>query len=82
MRDKVIESKLSVLLPQVLKVENVSHMHNHHAGSPNSGQSHYNLTIKSTKLDNLPKIKQHRLINDLLKDEFAEGLHALSIKVL
>ena len=38
--------------------------------------------IISDTHDNLPQIKQHRIINNLLKDEFTSGLHALSIKII
>ena len=30
----------------------------------------------------MPKIKQHRAVNDCLKDELNSGLHALAIKTL
>lgn len=38
------------------------------------------LTVVSSKFENMPLLERHRMINNLLKDEFSSGLHALSIK--
>jgi|TARA_B110000503_G_scaffold142861_1_gene241331 BolA protein len=82
-RKKIIEEKLSVLNPHILKVIDNSSAHAGHAGNPNNdGETHFTIQISAIKLDNLSKIKQHRIINNLLKDEFSSGLHALSIKII
>ncbi|MDP4708979.1 MAG: BolA family transcriptional regulator [Rickettsiaceae bacterium] len=82
-RKEIIEKKLSVLNPHILKVIDNSAAHAGHAGNPNNdGETHFEIQISSTQLDNLTKIKQHRIINNALKDEFASGLHALSIKII
>jgi BolA protein len=82
-RKEIIEKKLSVLNPHILKVLDNSAAHSGHAGNPNDdGDTHFAIQISATQLDNLPQIKQHRIINNLLKDEFTSGLHALSIKII
>jgi BolA protein len=82
-RKKTIEEKLSVLNPHTLKISNNSASHTHHAGNPeNTGESHFAIEIAAEKLNNLSRLEQHQLINDLLKEEFTSGLHALSIKVI
>lgn len=79
----IIEHKLNTLKPHILKVINNSADHAGHAGNPdNSDNSHFTVQISATIFDNLNKIQQHRIINNLLKDEFANGLHALSIKII
>lgn len=82
-RKEAIEQKLSVLNPHILEVVDKSAEHAGHAGNPNAiGNSHFSIQISSDTLESLSKIEQHRIINGLLKDEFANGLHALSIKIL
>ena len=82
-KKEIIEQKLSVLNPHILKVVDQSSSHKGHAGNPNGeGNSHFAVTISSDKLEGVDKLMQHRMINHLLKDEFASGLHALTIKIL
>ena len=79
-RKETIESKLSVLNPHFLKITDDSQKHSGHTGNLDGHQeSHFTIEISSYKLSNLSLLKQHRLINGLLKEEFNSGLHALSI---
>ena len=68
--------------PSVLKVENESHLHDHHAQSPKSGNSHFSITIKSSFLKNLSRVDAQRKIYEVLAVEMKTGLHALRIKIL
>lgn len=81
-RKEAIGQALSVLKPQYLKITNESHLHAGHEGSPGSGESHFAIIIKAESMLEKSLLQQHRLINELLKDEFEKGLHALSIKIL
>lgn len=82
-RKKIIENKLKTLDPTTLIITNDSDLHTHHPGNTSKdGESHFSIEIASTKLENLSKIEQHKIINNLLKDEFENGLHALSIKII
>jgi BolA protein len=38
--------------------------------------------VVSTKFDNLPLLEQHRMVNEVLKQELANGVHALAIKTI
>lgn len=81
-RKEIIKQKLSALNPQFLEIIDQSRDHIGHVGNINpSGESHFQLTISATSLEHLSKIEQHRLINNLLRDEFTNGLHALSINI-
>lgn len=80
-RQKRIASMLTVLKPHYLEVINDSHFHSNHQHSPGSGDSHFTIKISAAVLAGKSKIQQHKMINEILKDEFANGLHALSIKV-
>lgn len=82
-RKKIIEDKLKILEPTTLIINNDSALHADHPGnSSKDGESHFSIEIASLKLENLNKIEQHKIINNLLKDEFKNGLHALSIKII
>ena len=82
-RKEIIEQKLSVLNPHIMDVIDKSADHVGHAGNPGAeGETHFDIVIGSDELINLSKLAQHRIINNLLKEEFKNGLHALSIKVL
>lgn len=81
-REERIKEKLSALKPQKLKITNNSELHIGHSGHDGSGESHFELEIKSQMLEGLPRAQQHRKLNKLLQDEFDSGLHALSIKIL
>ena len=78
-RKEIIDQKLSVLNPQFLEIIDQSANHAGHVGNSGGNESHFLINIKAEKLDDLKLIDKHRLINDLLKEEFNEGLHALSI---
>ncbi len=80
---EIIEKKLEKSLsPSYLKITNNSHLHQNHSGHNKSGQTHFKIEIKSHKLDNLPRINCHRMINKILQNELNDGLHALEIKIL
>lgn len=81
-RKEIIETKLSVLNPHFLEIIDQSSLHAGHAGNPSGDEeSHFAIKIAAKELEGLSMIKQHRIINNILKDEFDNGLHALSIIV-
>jgi len=81
-RKETIQMKLSVLNPHFLEIIDESSLHVGHAGNPNgNAESHFSIKIAVKKLNNLSLIEQHRVINNLLKEEFDNGLHALSINI-
>ncbi|KAJ9576240.1 hypothetical protein L9F63_006902 [Diploptera punctata] len=65
------------LEPFHLDVLNESYMHN----VPPGAETHFKVIIVSEKFDNVPLIKRHRMVNEILKDELQNGVHALSIVV-
>ena len=83
MNESTIYKKLNDFFkPDILKVINDSEQHKGHSGSPNSGNSHFSITIKSTKLDGLSRVKGQRVIHKVLKEDLAKYIHALSIKII
>ncbi|KAL9936092.1 hypothetical protein V8E36_004934, partial [Tilletia maclaganii] len=80
-----IHSKLSAALqPTLLAIRNDSAKHAHHAAmvaqGGGSGETHFFVEIISQAFEGKTQIARHREVNNLLADEFACGLHALSIR--
>lgn len=78
-----IERKLkAALAPLSLAVIDESH---HHAGHGHPGdarhgnESHFRVEVVSAAFEDKSRIERHRLVNTLLAQELAEGLHALAI---
>lgn len=67
-----------------LKNESAKHAgHVEHLGSAGfTGDTHYKLTLVSAEFEGAARIDRQRMIMNLLKEEFASGLHALEIKAL
>ena len=83
MNESTIYKKLyDFFKPEILKVINDSKKHKGHSGSPNSGNSHFSVIIKSTKLDGLSRVKGQRAIHKVLEQDLAKYIHALSIKII
>jgi|TARA_Y100000389_G_scaffold12534_1_gene11317 BolA family transcriptional regulator, general stress-responsive regulator len=81
--EEIIAKKLEkTLTPSYLKITNNSYLHQNHQGHNKSGQTHFKVEIKSEKLEHLKKINAHRMINNILQEEFNSGLHALEIKLI
>jgi BolA protein len=80
---KVLEDKLNAAFqPESLVVTNESHLHAGHAGSPGTGTSHFHICIVSDKFEGQNRLARQRAINDVLKVEISEVIHALSLEVL
>jgi len=77
-----IKEKLMVLKPQYLEVIDETPKHAGHLGNDDSLETHLVIKIRAGSLNDLSRIKQHQTINDLIADEFEDGLHALSIKII
>lgn len=74
----------SALTPTVLVIENESHKHAGHAGNPSGAadaETHFNVRVEADAFEGMKLLARHRVINDLLKEEFEKGLHALSLKL-
>ena len=83
MNESTIYEKLKIFFePDFLEVLNDSYKHSGHLGSPNNGNSHFTVIIKSNKFSNLSRVEGQRLIYGVLSDEIKKGIHALSIKIL
>ncbi len=62
-------------VPLYLTVENESEQHH----VPKGAETHYKLIIVSAKFAGLTLLERQRWVNRLLREEFTNGLHALSM---
>lgn len=65
--------------PATLEIENVSHQHAGHAGSPGTGESHFNVTMISDAFRGMSKVARFRAVHKALKEEMDGPVHALSL---
>jgi BolA protein len=78
-----VQEKLMIgLRPTRLDVVNESELHAGHRNSPGTGESHFRILIVSEAFSGKSRIERHRLVNDLLKDELAGGIHALALSTI
>jgi BolA protein len=84
-----IERKLqAAFAPDRLAVINESHLHagHHHVEAGHvetfdgAGETHFRIRIVSEKFAGMSRVERHRAVNELMKPEFAKGLHALAIE--
>lgn len=68
--------------PSELIVEDFTMEHRGHAGQGGGSETHFRVKIKSEEFDDTSLLTAHRKIQDELKAEFTEGLHALEIQIL
>lgn len=71
----IIEDKLQALEPTSLKVENESHMHS----VPANSETHFKVTLVSSRFQGLMPVKRHQQIYALLADELSGPVHALAL---
>ena len=62
-------------------VNDISILHKGHNNYDGNNETHFSI-ILNTNNNKESKLSIHRKINELLKDEFNLGLHALEIKII
>lgn len=67
------------LSPTALAVRDESHLHAGHAGARPEGETHFRVEVVSPAFEGKGRVERHRLVNALLADAFAAGLHALAV---
>lgn len=78
-----LERKISDgLRPDRLEIIDESHLHAGHAGARPGGDSHFKVLIVAGDFAGKSRVERQRLVNGLLAEEFAAGLHALSLTTL
>jgi BolA protein len=81
MRERILTKLHAAFDPEVLDVVDDSEAHRGHGGYREGGNTHFNVTIKSSAFNGLNRVSQQRMINKELVEEFECGLHALALSV-
>lgn len=88
-KQDVMEAKLTAAFaPERLEIINESHLHaghhhhdsDHHAAFDGSGETHFRVRIVSDAFNGLSRVQRHRAINEVLKEELDNGVHALALE--
>ena len=76
--DKILSNKFNDFMLEIIDNSNLHKGHNNFTGND---ETHIKIIL--TKKNKIPinTLNIHRLINNLLKDEFKTGLHSLEIKI-
>jgi BolA family transcriptional regulator, general stress-responsive regulator len=89
---KLMRTKLeAAFFPEVLEIEDDSAHHAGHAGArahaakqggsaAGSGETHFNVRIVSSAFAGVGRVAAQRLVYDVLAEELAGSVHALSLK--
>lgn len=77
-----IERKLrGTFAPSALEIVDESELHKGHAGYRAGGETHFRVTMDSDRFDGLSRLARQRLVHDVLADELAGPVHALSLRL-
>jgi BolA family transcriptional regulator, general stress-responsive regulator len=77
-RQKLTDS----LAPLRLDIIDESHRHAGHVGARSEGETHFAVTIVSAAFLGLGRVARQRLVYQILADELATRVHALSLTTL
>lgn len=80
LKDWITQTLEERLRPSQLTVADESDRHVGHAGWREGGETHFRLDIVSAAFAGKSRVERHRLVNDVLAEAFARGLHALAIR--
>lgn len=84
---RILEKLGAGLSPDAIELvdDSARHAGHHHEGGMDAkpgGESHFNLMIVSEAFEGLTRVARQRRVLDLLREEMAGPVHALSVKAL
>ncbi|MEC9413970.1 MAG: BolA family protein [Pseudomonadota bacterium] len=80
--EEIILAKIKKELnPSLIEIEDESYLHANHNPSAKEGGTHFKIKIVSKKFKGKSRIEKHRIVNTILKNEFKNGLHALTLSL-
>jgi BolA protein len=80
---ETIRSKLTAAFdPERLDVIDDSAKHHGHSGAREGGESHFTVDLVAAAFAHKNRVERQRMVHDVLRDELAGPVHALSIVAL
>jgi BolA protein len=76
--DDIRRELQATLEPDLLEVQDDSHLHAGHAGAREG--RHFSIRIVSPRFEGLSRVARHRLVYDALHSLIPRGIHALAIE--
>lgn len=74
-----IRQRLAALEPTTLDLTDESAQHAGHAGAAPGGQTHWRLSIVSSRFAGQPTVARHRMVYQVLGELMQHPIHALAI---
>ena len=78
--DWITQTLQERLQPSQLTVTDESEQHRGHGGWREGGETHFRVHIVSDAFSGKSRVERHRLVNEVLKNAFDRGLHALAVQ--
>jgi BolA protein len=79
-KERMREKLQRGLEPRSLEVIDDSSKHAGHAGADPRGETHFTVKVVSQAFSGKSRLDRHRMVNALLAEELAGGVHALAIE--
>ena len=79
MADTIAGKLEEALSPREIEVRDVSHKHAGHSGWREGGETHFEVKLRAARFAGMSRVARHRLVNGILAEELAGGVHALQL---
>ena len=79
--DRIRTALEAAFAPAQVTVDDDSHRHAGHAGARPQGETHYTVAVISPAFAGQSRVARSRAVHDALAAEFADGLHALALRL-
>ena len=76
--DKILSKKFNDFLLEIIDNSNLHKGHNNFSGND---ETHIKIILTKKNKIHINRLNVHRIINNLLDEEFKSGLHSLEIKI-
>ena len=76
--DKILSKKFNNFLLEIIDNSNLHKGHNNFTGKD---ETHFKIILTNKNKIPINRLNIHRIINELLEEEFKSGLHSLEIKI-
>lgn len=79
MEDRIRDAIETGLAPEHFEIIDESSLHAGHAGARPGGETHYRITVVSSRFEGVSRVQRQQMVYGLLDEAFAAGLHALAM---